>query len=119
MSDSASVGDGSDARWAVPGAHGTPAEALARIGVLCSGTPELFAAMLAVLGTHQAVARDHLALAIRQFRPDTADLTREDVVALLTAILNGGRQGFDAVLRSRRKGDRASRQSALPWGRDS
>lgn len=119
MEETSVAGDGSDARWAVPGAHGTPGQALARIGVLCSGTPDLFAAMLAVLGTHQAVARDILALAIRQFRPDTADLTRDDVVALLTAILNGGRQGFDAVLRSRRRGDRAGRAAALPWGRES
>lgn len=113
------AGDGQDARWAVPGAHGTPAQALARIGVLCSGTPDLFSAMLAVVATHQAVSREILAMAIRQFRPDTADLSRDDVVALLTAILNGGRQGFDAVLRSRRRGDRAGRMAALPFGRDS
>ena len=107
---------GSDAHWAVPGRHGSPAEALARIGVLCASTPELFAAALAVLGTHQAVSREILAVALKQFRPELNDLSRDDVVALLIALVNGGRPGFDAVLRSRRRGER--KVTALPFVRE-
>lgn len=57
--------------------------------------------MLAVLATHQELPRDMLAAAIKQFRPDLATYTAEDVVSLLTAIWNGGKSGFDAVLRTR------------------
>lgn len=105
-----------DVAWALPGQHGSPAEALARIGALCAGIPDAFGAMLAVLATHQGIAREILAAAIHQFRPELADLTRDDLLALLTSICNGGRPGFDAVLRSRRKGDRKA--AALPWVKD-
>ncbi len=107
---------GSDAAWAVPGQHGSPAAALARIQWLCAGTPDLFAAVLGVLGTHQAVNRELLAAALKQCRPELADLSRDDVAGLLTALLNGGRPGFDAVLRSRRRGERPV--MALPFVRD-
>jgi len=105
---------GSDAAWTLPGKPSTPAQSLARIGVICTGTPDLFSAMFAVLGTHQTVSREMLALAIKQFRPDTADLGRDDVAALLTSIWNGGRPGFEAVLRSRRRGERKG-GAPLPW----
>jgi hypothetical protein len=110
--------DTNDADWILPGYGGTPAQALARIGTICAGIPDLFNAMLAVLGTHQTVSREILALAIKQCRPDIADLSRNDVVALLTSIRNGGWQGFDAVLRSRRRGERSGERkvaAALPW----
>jgi hypothetical protein len=103
-----------DAEWVLPATRGTPAQALARIGRLCAGMPDLFSAMFAVLGTHQGVSREILALAIKQCRPDIADLSRDDVVALLTSIWNGGRPGFDAVLRSRRRGSERS-AAVLPW----
>jgi hypothetical protein len=102
--------------WAVPGRHGSPAEALARIGALCRGHADLFSALFAVLATHQGVSRDLLAAALQQFRPELAGLARDDVVGLLTAILHGGRPGFEAVLRSRQRGER--RASALPWVKD-
>jgi len=105
---------GRDAEWTLPGRPSSPALALARIGVICAGTPDLFSAMFAVLGTHQSVSREILALAIKQFRPDTADLGRDDVAALLTSIWNGGKPGFDAVLRSRRRGERKG-GAPLPW----
>jgi len=105
---------GSDAEWTLPGKPSTPAQSLTRIGVICNGIPDLFSAMFAVLGTHQSVSREMLALAIKQFRPDTADLGREDMAALLTSIWNGGRPGFDAVLRSRRRGERKG-GAPLPW----
>ena len=47
-----------------------------------------------------------LAAAVKQFRRDTDSLTQADVTGLFTALLNGGRQGFDTVLRTRRSGDR-------------
>jgi hypothetical protein len=105
-----------DVAWILPGGHGSPAQALARIEALCAGFPDLFSAMLAVLATHQAVSREILALAILQFRADTADLNKDAVVGLLTSVVQGGRPGFEAVLRARRKGERKA--VALPWVKD-
>jgi hypothetical protein len=90
-----------DLAWLMPGHRAAPAEALRRIQALCAAWPDLHAAMLAVLATHQELPRDMLAAAIKQFRPDLAAYTAEDVVSLLTSIWNGGKSGFDAVLRTR------------------
>lgn len=87
--------------WLVPGHRATPAEALRRIHGLCAAWPDLYAAMFVVLATHQELPREVLAAAIKQFRPDLDAYTREDVVGLLTAVWNGGKSGFDAVLRTR------------------
>jgi len=87
--------------WLLPGHRAAPAEALKRIQALCAAWPDLHSAMLVVLATHQELPRDMLAAAIKQFRSDLDAYTREDVVSLLTAIWNGGRSGFDAVLRTR------------------
>ncbi|MFG6416817.1 hypothetical protein ACG02S_23240 [Roseateles sp. DC23W] len=87
--------------WLLPGHRTAPAEALARIQRLCAAWPDLHAAMFIVLATHPRLPRDMLAAAIKQFRPDLDAYTREDVVSLLTAIWNGGKSGFDAVLRTR------------------
>lgn len=87
--------------WLQPGYRATPADALRRIQELCAAWPDLFAAMFLVLATHQELPRDVLAAAIKQFRADLDAYTREDVVSLLTAIWNGGKSGFDAVLRTR------------------
>lgn len=87
--------------WLMPGHRAAPADALARIQSLCAAWPDLHAAMFVVLATHQELPRDMLAAAIKQFRPDLAPYSAEDVVSLLTAIWNGGRSGFDAVLRTR------------------
>jgi hypothetical protein len=102
-----------DVEWTLPGSRPTPAQARARTGVVCAGTPELFNGVFVVAATHRQVSREILAMAVKQFRPDVADLERDDVAALITAIWNGGRQGFDAVLRSRRRGERKS--MPLPW----
>ncbi|WP_395701926.1 hypothetical protein [Aquabacterium sp.] len=99
--------------WLRPGEHGSPAEVVARIGSICQGIPNLFCAMLAVLGTHQGLPKGIVAAAIKQFRRDLDDLTREDTESLLIAIWNGGQQGFDAVLRSRRRSERKA--ASLPW----
>jgi len=93
--------DAAPLAWLLPGHRTAPAEALKRIQVLCGAWPDLHAAMLVVLASHQELPRDMLAAAIKQFRPDLDAYTREDVISLLTAIWNGGRSGFDAVLRTR------------------
>ena len=100
--DDATQDEGADGLgWLLPGHRPAPAEALRRIQALCAAWTDLHAAMFTVLATHQALPRDRLAEAIKQFRPDLDAYTREDVVGLLTALWNGGRSGFDAVLRTR------------------
>ena len=87
---------------------------------MCGRFPDLFNAMQAVVVTHPAVSREMLAMAIKQFRRDTDALGQGDVVGLLTSVINGANQAFDAVLRSRRSADRkgADRTAAsLPWGK--
>lgn len=101
--------------WFTPGQHGTPAEALARIRAICDAVPDLFGAMFAVLGAHQGLPREILAAAIAQCRADAAAMPRADIVSLLTATWNGGREGFEAVLRARRKGER---KAPLGWVKD-
>ncbi len=98
--------------WYAPGQHGTPAQALARIRAICEHVPDLYGAMFAVLGAHQGVPREMLAAAIRQCRADAEALSAADVGALLTSIWTGGRDGFDAVLRARRKSER---KASLGW----
>ena len=114
--DDPAQGEGADdaLAWLQPGHRATPAEALKRIQVLCSAWPDLHAAMLAVLGTHQELPREMLAAAIKQFRPDLAAYTAEDVVGLLTALWHGGKSGFDAVLRTRTASPKKG-ASAFSW----
>lgn len=92
--------------WLHPAHRPSPADALVRIRWLCTQHTDLFSAMFAVLATHQGVPRRILAAAVRQCRRDTESLTDADVAGLFNALLNGGRQGFDTVLRTRRSGDR-------------
>jgi len=101
MNDAADDEGTDELGWLLPGHRAAPVDALRRIQVLCIGWPDLYAAMFAVLATHQELPRDMLAAAIKQFRSDLDPYTREDVVSLLTALWNGGRSGFDAVLRTR------------------
>jgi hypothetical protein len=102
--------------WLHPAHRAAPADALMRIRWLCAQHPDLFGAMFVVLATHQGVPRDILAAAVRQFRRDTDSLTQADVSGLFTALLTGGRQGFDTVLRTRRSGDR--KPAAPSWVKD-
>jgi hypothetical protein len=101
MNDAAQDDGTEELGWLLPGHRAAPAEALRRIQLLCGAWPDLHAAMFTVLATHQELPRDMMAAAIKQFRPDLEPYTREDVVGLLTALWNGGRSGFDAVLRTR------------------
>lgn len=100
--------------WLQPGHRAPPAEALRRIQLLCAAWPELYAAMFIVLATHQELPRDMLAAALKQFRADLDAYSRDDVVGLLTAIWNGGRSGFDAVLRTRASAPRRG-AAGLSW----
>jgi hypothetical protein len=99
--------------WMLPGQRTAPAEAMQRIQQLCAGQPDLFGAMFMVLAGHQEVPREVLAAAIKQCRPDLDAYTREDVMGLLVAIWNGGKSGFDAVLRTRANAPKKS--GGLSW----
>jgi hypothetical protein len=113
--DDAAQDEGADRLdWMLPGHRPAPADALRRIQALCLGWPDLYAAMFLVLATHQSLQRDMLAAAIKQFRPDLEAYSREDVVSLLTAIWNGGKSGFDAVLRTRANSPKRS-AAGLSW----
>lgn len=100
-------------QWLSPSRHGPAKDALKRINTICKAFPDLFGAMFVTLATHQSVPRDTLAATIRQLRADAAELTQEDVEGLLVSILNGGRQSFDAVLRTRKSAKRPA--TPLSW----
>jgi hypothetical protein len=102
-----------DWAWTLPGHSPAPAEAIPRIAALCQAWPDPYLALFSVLATHQGLPREVLATAVLRFRPDLADLSRDDVVGLMASIVNAGRQGFDAMLRSRRKSDRKA--AAAMW----
>jgi len=99
--------------WLTPNRQGPAKESLKRIGAICQAFPDLFSAMLVVAATHQSAPRDALAATLRQLRPDAAELTQADVEGLLTSILNGGRQAYDAVLRTRKSQKRPA--APLSW----
>lgn len=102
-----------DVTWLDPLQRSSPAESLARIKALCEFYPELCSAMLAIVGTHQMVPGEMLAAAVKQFRRDLDPYTPADVAGLIAALINGGRQGFDAVLRTRKAS--ANRSAPLSW----
>ncbi len=104
-----------DLSWIGPGERCTPAQALRRIKALCGRFPDLFNAMQAVAVTHPAVSREMLAMAIKQFRRDADALSQEDVVGLLTSVVNGANQAFEAVLRTRKGAERKA--ASIPWGK--
>lgn len=99
--------------WMSPRQPPAAKESLRRIRALCSYWPDLYEAMQAVLATHPLVARDILARAIKRCRRDTDVYSVEDVTGLLISAWNGGRHGFDAVLRSRKQAER--KVVATPW----
>lgn len=101
------MADSDDWAWVLPGQHGSPTDVLPRIRVICDQVTDLFDAMFLLLATHQGVPREILATATKQCRSDLAALGRDDIVGLYISIQNGGRQGFDAVLRAKRKDKRS------------
>jgi hypothetical protein len=100
-------------QWLTPDHRGAPAETLERIRFLCAMHAELFHAVWIVMATHQGLPREILAAAIRKYRSDAESLSQEDIVGLMQASMNGARQAFDAVRRTRRNAPRTV--SALPW----
>jgi hypothetical protein len=110
--------DAGELDWVAPTHRATPTEALPRIEAMCRLIPELYGAMSAVQSTHLGLPREIIALAIKQYRRDTDALTQQDVVGLLTSLWTGGREGFDAVLRSRKSGGRRVAAAALPWAQE-
>jgi hypothetical protein len=90
-----------------------PAEALDRIRQLCElAGDDLHRAMLLVLATHQAVPREILASALKQFRRDpTPDPRGRDRPAQRP--VDRGQQGFQSVLRTRKGGER--KPANLGW----
>jgi len=99
--------------WLSPTRQGSAKDSLKRIGAICQAFPDLFSAMLVVVATHQSAPREALATTLRQLRPDAAELTQADVEGLLASILNGGRQAYDAVLRTRKSQKRPA--APLNW----
>jgi hypothetical protein len=104
--------------WILPGVQSSATVAAARIHAICAAHTDLFTAMLTVVATHPALARDKLAVAIQQFRPDCAGLSLADIQGLIVALLNSGRQGFDAVLRTRKGAKRPAASTAWLPGDD-
>ena len=104
-----------DMAWMAPTHRAVPSVALGRIKSICQHIPELFGAMQAVGATHSAVPREALAMALKKFRADLDPYECKEVVTMLAGIANGGRSGFDSVIRNRKKGG-AAPASALPWG---
>lgn len=107
-----------DGLWVLPGRHGSPTEVLARMRVICEQVPDLGDAMLLLLATHQGLPREILATATKQCRADLGELSLQDVQSLYISLATGGRQGFDAVLRSRKKGPRTAGAAFGAWVKD-
>jgi hypothetical protein len=102
-----------DLAWLRPDQHGTPAACLQRIRWICEQMPDLYTAVFTVVATHQGVPREQLASALRQFRPELAANTAQDVVGMINGLWNGGKDGFEAVQRSRKSAGR--RAVAMPF----
>jgi len=99
--------------WLTPERQSDPRGSLRRIREICARCEDLYPAMQAVLAMHPNVSRDILAAATKKFRRDLDLLSVEDITGLLVAAWNGGQQGFDAVLRTRKGSER--KVAALPW----
>jgi hypothetical protein len=119
MPDAATTADPQDPAptltWLLPGQQGTPAICLQRIRWICEHVPDLYCAAITVAATHQGVPRDQLAAALRQFRPELQVHSPRDVTGMVNGLWHGAKDGFEAVLRTRKTSDR--RSSALPFVR--
>jgi hypothetical protein len=111
--DDATLADDEAPHWLLPRQAGSPVNCLRRIRWICQAVPDLFEAVLLVCATHQGVPRPSLAAAIKRYHPAVAALSVEDVQGLVNGLLNGGRDGLEAVQRSRKNG--ARRQSPMPF----
>jgi hypothetical protein len=107
-----------DLLWVSPSHRAKPAVALARIAAICQAVPDLYGALATVQSTHQGLPRELLARAVKQHRRDTDAYSESDVAGMLAALWNGGRDGFEAVQRTRKTQQRKATATALPWGKD-
>lgn len=105
-----------DMSWMAPTHRAVPSVALERIKSICQHIPDIFGAMQAVVATHASVPREVQAAALKKFRPDLDQFESKEVVSMLTSIANGGRSGYDSVIRNRKKGGGGAAAAALPWG---
>lgn len=101
--------------WLLPSGQGDPAACLQRIRWICQNVAELHGALFTVVATHPGVPRDRLAEALRLHRPDLRAHSAADVLSLINGLWNGSRDGFDAVLRTRKNSERKS--GGLPFVR--
>ena len=99
--------------WLLPRRQEDPAICLRRIRWLCQQVPDLFEALLLVCATHQGVPRPSLAAAVQRFHPALAGMPAEDALSVVNGLLNGGRDGMEAVLRSRKGA--ARRSTSMPF----
>jgi hypothetical protein len=100
--------------WLLPSGQGDPAACLQRIRWICQNVADLHSAVFTVVATHPGVPRDRLAEALRLHRPDLRAHNAADVHSLINGLWNGSRDGFDAVLRTRKNSERKS-GGALPF----
>lgn len=115
LDDSAELATLAALGWMAPDHRAPPAQALPRLRAICTLCPDLFDAVLLAVATHRGLPRELLAQALKPMRRELDALSIEDVTGLLTAAWNGGRQGFDAVLRTRARGERRGAAAAMPW----
>ncbi|MEK8034804.1 hypothetical protein AACH06_28640 [Ideonella sp. DXS29W] len=99
--------------WMLSGQPPTPADALRRIKAICKALPDPYAASITVLVTHPCVPRELLAATILTFRDDLAAYSKEDMATMLVAAWNGGKSGFDAVMRTRANAPK--RSASMSW----
>jgi len=109
------VSPSTDWSWLGPEHVASPAEALERIGAICALHADLSAAAFVVLATHLGLPRELLATVLKRYRSELQATSVADVVGMLNALQHGGKEGFEAVRRTRRKARRAA-ASGLPWG---
>lgn len=112
--EGAAGGDADDVSWLAPNARNPPAQALQRIRAICEMYPDLFSAMFVVSATHPGIAREMLAQAVKQFRPDAEAYSIGDMVSLFISIGTGARDAFESVQRTRKNAGRKA--ASLPWG---
>jgi hypothetical protein len=111
----AALADGArEVAWMAPGVRSAPAQVLRRVKALCAQHDSLFPALFIIAATHPGTPREMLVKAIKQFRRDADAFSESDLTSLLVSAGNGGLQGFEAVLRTRKNA--ARKASTLPWG---
>ena len=101
--------------WLGPKHVAAPTEALERIGAICEMHADLPSAAFVVLATHLGLPREVLAAVLKRHRRELNSASVDDIVNMLNALLHGGREGFEAVRRTRRTTTRVA-TGALPWG---